>query len=294
MDLFGQIYILDEGLSLGRYVTHYRNQYFYPSGYGGYQWTPKDDSLERVQQAIDPYVLRIKDSDWLDMPELIFDDVIVQLPENARTLYNEMEEHFFSILDETPLVALNSAAAGVKCRQIANGGIYGAQMEYRSKKEIHYVHEAKLDATKDLLEQINAPTLIIYEFDHDRQRLEAEFDAPAIGGGTSAKKSDEYIQAFSRGELPVLIGHPASMGHGIDGLQDNCWHIILYGITWNLEHYLQTIRRVWRQGNEATHVIVHRIIAENTLDEMVVKTLYEKDATQESLLAGLRTYNRLH
>lgn len=294
MDLFGQIYILDEGLSLGRYVTHYRNQYFYPSGYGGYQWTPKDDSLERVQQAIDPYVLRIKDSDWLDMPELIFDDITVQLPENARTLYNEMEEHFFSILDETPLVALNSAAAGVKCRQIANGGIYGAQMEYRTKKEIHYVHEAKLDATRDLLEQINAPTLIIYEFDHDRQRLEAEFDAPAIGGGTSAKKSDEYIQAFSRGELPVLIGHPASMGHGIDGLQDNCWHIILYGITWNLEHYLQTIRRVWRQGNEATHVIIHRIIAENTLDEMVVKTLYEKDATQESLLAGLRTYNRLH
>ncbi len=290
MDLFGQIYLLDEGLSLGRYITHYRTKYFYPSGYGGYTWTPKDSAMEDIQKAIEPYTLRIKDTDWLDMPELMFNDIRVQLPPNAMQLYKEMEEHFFTILGEEQLVALNTAAAGVKCRQIANGGIYGKEMDYRPQREIHYVHEAKLEALKDLLEQIGAPALVIYEFDHDRQRLEAELKAPAIGGGTSAKKSDQYIQAFSRGELPVLIGHPASMGHGIDGLQDNCCHIILYGITWNLEHYLQTIRRVWRQGNCSAHVIVHRIIAEGTLDEVVVKTLYDKEATQEEFLQGLQTY----
>ena len=80
------------------------------------------------------------------------------------------------------------------------------------------------------------------------------------------------------------------MGHGIDGLQDNCCHIIFYGITWNLEHYLQTIRRVWRQGNTSAHVVVHRIVAENTLDENVVQTLYDKEASQEDFLQGLRTY----
>lgn len=290
MDLFGQIYILDEGLSLGRYISHYRTKYFYPSGYGGYTWTPKDDAMVRVQEAIDPYVLRIKDSDWLEMPELITNDIKVRLPREAMYIYKQMEQEFFAIYNSEPLVALNKAGSGIKCRQIANGGIYGAEIDYRPQREIHYLHEAKLDAIKDLIEEIGAPALVIYEFDHDRQRLEKEFNAPAIGGGTSVQKSDAYIRAFANGEIPVLIGHPASMGHGIDGLQDNCCHIIFYGITWNLEYYIQTIRRVWRQGNTAAHVIVHRIIAEGTLDEVVVETLYAKDATQETLLAGLDTY----
>lgn len=246
--------------------------------------------MERIQEAVDPYVLRIKDSDWLEMPELIPNDIRVTLPREAMYIYRQMEQEFFAVFNSEPLVAMNKAASGIKCRQIANGGIYGAEIDYRPQREIHYLHDAKLLAIQDLLEQIGAPALVIYEFDHDRQRLEKELNAPSIGGGTSAKKSDAYIQAFSRGELPVLIGHPASMGHGIDGLQDNCCHIIFYGITWNLEYYLQTIRRVWRQGNEAAHVIVHRIIAEGTLDEVVVDTLYEKDATQEDFLSGVDTY----
>lgn len=286
MDLFGQIYILDEGLSLGRYITHYRNKYFYPSGYGGYTWTPKDDAMERIQDAVRPYIYQPTVD--IDMPELIVTDVPVQLPPDARQLYNEIEQHFFSVLGESPITAMNAAAAGVKCRQIANGAVYGSYMDYRPEKEVHVVHEAKMEATSDLLEQINAPTLIIYEFDHDRQRLIDKYKFPAIGGGVSAKKSDEYIRAFARGDLQGLIGHPASMGHGIDGLQDSCHNIILYGITWNLEYYLQTIQRVWRQGNQSEAVYLYRIVAENTLDETVVKTLYAKDASQEKFLAGLR------
>jgi SNF2 family DNA or RNA helicase len=291
MDLFGQIYILDEGLSLGRYITGYRNKFFYSSGYGGYTWTPKESALEEIQDAIDPYVLRIKGSDWLELPELITDDIKVQLPKDAMRMYKEIENHFFSLIADTPITAGNAAAAGVKCRQIANGAIYGAEVEYRPQREVHIVHDAKIDATVDLVEQLQGqPALLIYEFDHDRQRLQEKFDAPAIGGGTSAKKSDQYIRAFAAGDLPLLIGHPASMGHGIDGLQDSCRHIIMYGITWNLEHYLQTIQRVHRQGNTAQTVILHRIIAENTLDEVVVATLYDKEATQEKFLVGLRNY----
>jgi hypothetical protein len=227
----------------------------------------------------------------LELPELITDDIKVQLPKDAMRMYKEIENHFFSLIADTPITAGNAAAAGVKCRQIANGAIYGAEVEYRPQREVHIVHDAKIDATVDLVEQLQGQSaLLIYEFDHDRQRLQEKFDAPAIGGGTSAKKSDQYIRAFAAGDLPLLIGHPASMGHGIDGLQDSCRHIIMYGITWNLEHYLQTIQRVHRQGNTAQTVILHRIIAENTLDEVVVATLYDKEATQEKFLVGLRNY----
>lgn len=292
MDLFGQIYILDEGLSLGRYITHYRSKYFYPSGYGGYTWTPQETAVERIQEAIRPYVFQpIVDIEG--MPELIVQDIIVQLPPDAKRLYKEIEEHFFSILGESPITAMNAAAAGTKCRQIANGAVYGSYMDYRPDKEVHIVHDEKLNATADLLEQINAPTLIIYEYDHDRTRLQDKFKFPAIGGGTSPKKSDEYIKAFAAGTLPGLIGHPASMGHGIDGLQDNCCNIILYGITWNLEYYLQTIQRVWRQGNQAASVYLYRIIAEGTLDEVVVKVLYKKNATEEEFLKGLENHASL-
>ena len=291
MDLFGQIYILDEGLSLGRYVTHYRSKFFYPSGYGGYTWTPKDNAMERITEAIAPYTFQ-PTLDVEGMPELIVQDIKVQLPADAMRIYKEMEEHFFSIMTGDALVAMNAAAAGTKCRQIANGAVYGSPIDYQiNTKEVHHIHDVKLEATQDLLEQINAPTLIIYEFDHDRQRLEGKFKFPAIGGGVSPKKSDEYIRAFARGDLPGLIGHPASMGHGIDGLQDNCFNIIMFGITWNLEHYLQTIQRVWRQGNEAPSVYLYRIIAEGTLDGKVVQTLYDKELTEEAFLTSLREYN---
>ena len=291
MDLFGQIYVLDEGLSLGRYITHYRNRFFYPSGFGGYTWTPKDNAMELITEAIADYTFQPV-VDIEGMPELIVQDVKVQLPSDAMRVYKEMENHFFSNMMGNELVAMNAAAAGTKCRQIANGAVYGSPIDYDiHTKDVHHIHDAKLDATEDLLEQIKEPTLIIYEFDHDRTRLETKFKFPSIGGGTSATKSDEYIRAFARGELEGLIGHPASMGHGIDGLQDNCFNIIMFGITWNLEHYLQTIQRVWRQGNEAPTVYLYRIIAEGTLDEEIVLTLYEKEQTEETFLKSLRDYH---
>ena len=294
LDLFGQIYILDLGNALGRFITHYRQIYFYPAGYMGYEWQPKLGSADLIAKKIDPMVLRLKAEDWLQMPELIYDDIRVELPQAARKIYREVEDQFITEIQDETIVAANAAVAGGKCRQLANGAIYSANLgPGTGTRQHHVIHDVKLDALKDLVEELQGqPLLVLYEFTHDAERMAQAFpNAPIIGGGVSVKKSTEYINAFNAGGVPILIGHPASMGHGLN-LQEACFRVCWFGLTWNLEHYEQAIRRVYRQGQKSQHVIVYRILAADTLDEVVIQTLGSKNRTQQNLLSKLRTFRQ--
>jgi hypothetical protein len=210
-----------------------------------------------------------------------------------------MENQYITILDneyEDAVIAPNAAVAGGKCRQIANGALYtGPQSGYLGVQATGApwvaLHDAKINALVDLVEQLQGnPLLVAYEFKHDADRILKAVgeNTPIIGGGTSAAKSNEYIQGFNEGRIPVLVGHPASMGHGLN-LQGSCHHVCWFGIPWNLEHYDQLIRRVYRQGQKAEHVFVYHIVAKDTLDGHVLKTLGEKDRTQKDLVDRLRS-----
>jgi SNF2 family DNA or RNA helicase len=203
-----------------------------------------------------------------------------------------MEEDFFTILEDTELTAVNAAAAGVKCRQVANGALYGAPVAHRpNEKQVHTVHDAKLEALEDLIEELSGqPLLVLYEFVHDRDRICFHLggeEIPHLGGGVSAKKSNEIIARFNAGELPLLLGHPASMGHGLN-LQGACHHVCFFGITWDRELYDQSIQRVHRQGQKAERTFVYHIVAKNTLDEKVLKVLHRKGKTQNDVLNALK------
>lgn len=290
MDLFGQIYILDQGNALGRFITHYRMTYFYPAGFGGYEWRLQPGAADRIAAKVDPMVLRLKAEDWLDMPELINTNIMVELPPAARRTYQQIEDAFITEINDEVITAANAAVAGGKCRQVANGALYSEEvLQATSERQFHKVHDAKLEALKALIEELQGqPLLILYEFDHDRRVIQEAFsDMPAIGGHTSAAKSVEFINAFNSGLLPYLAGHPASMGHGLN-LQGACFRVCWYGITWNLEHYQQAIARVYRQGQQSAHVMVYHIVAKDTLDETVLEVLQQKDARQESLLSRFR------
>ena len=285
-DLFGQIYILDLGRSLGRYITHFRNTYFQRSGYNVYDWKPSPGSFQKVTERVSPLVLQLNAEDYLKMPELIYQSVAITLPPTAMKIYQDVENDFISLLESGALVAANAAVAGVKCRQIANGAVYtGVDREYLP------VHAEKLDALEGILAELNgAPALVLYEFDHDRTRiLERIGDVPVLGSGVSAKKLDAIIDRFNAGDIPVLLGHPASMGHGLN-LQGSCRHVIWFGITWNLEFYDQAIARVYRQGQKADRVFVYHLVAKETLDETVLKKLNSKDRDQQSLLSALHRH----
>lgn len=283
MDLFGQLYILDLGRSLGRFITHYREEFFVPSGYGGYDWKPRPNAFEEIVERISPLILQMSAEDYLSMPELIVRQVEVTLPPAARKIYNTLEEEFIASLeDETELIALNAASAGTKLRQIANGAVYTGKETWST------LHDEKLDALEGLLEELNGhPVLLLYEFTHDHDRIMRRFGHITSIRNATPANFEKAIDLFNVGRIPVLLGHPQSMGHGLN-MQGACHHVIWFGMTWNLEHYGQAIARVWRQGQENEHVFVYHIVAKDTKDQDVSKVLSRKDRNQGNLQSALK------
>lgn len=294
-DLFGQVYILDQGSALGRYITHYRMKYF-DVDYTGYKYRPKPGAFDQIVAAVKPLVLRLKAEDHLKMPKLMKVTRTVTLPPAVMKMYKAVEDQFFLDLKEHKIVAANSAVAGGKCRQIANGAVYThhyLDLDEASSDQIieneetpAYVvmHDEKLDNLERLVAELSgAPLLVAYEFMHDRDRILSRFpDAGVIGSGVSRKKRQEAIDAFNAGKLQMLLGHPASMSLGLN-LQDACHHVAWFGIPWNLLHHDQLIARVYRQGQREGSVYVYYIVAERTKDEEVCTVLQIKDHNQQSL-----------
>jgi SNF2 family DNA or RNA helicase len=283
MDLFGQVYILDLGRSLGRFITHYRNQYFTPSGYGGYDWKIRPGAYEEIVEQISPLILQLSAEEYLQMPTLNYRSVEVTLPKTVMKTYEELEKEFVVALSEsTELIALNAAAAGTKLRQIANGAVYTKSPDYMG------LHDEKLDALESLLEELNGHSvLILYEFDHDRKRICNRLGDIECLTGVSGVRLDRLVDGFNDGTIRHLLGHPGSMGHGLN-LQGTCHTVVWYGITWNLEYYDQAIARVYRQGQSSGHVNVYHIIARGTKDEEVMRVLTKKDRGQQDLLSALK------
>jgi SNF2 family DNA or RNA helicase len=287
VDLFGQMYILDLGRSLGRFITHFRREFFDQSPYVKYEFKPKPDAWERVTDRISPLVLQLSAEEYLEMPDLISFQIPVELPKNARLVYNDLENDFIHWIDtNSAIIAANSAVVGGKLRQCANGAVYFSD-------RVKELHEEKLDALESLLEEFGgAPCLIFYEFDHDRERIKRRYpNIPTLGGGCSTAEFGRLVDSFNDGLIPALICHPASVGHGLN-LQGSCNKVVWFSIPWNLEHYDQAIARVYRQGQKAGSVLVYHIVARGTIDERIMNVLEKKDRTQQDLLTALNRHRK--
>ena len=278
--LFSQIFVLDGGAALGRFITHYREKYFYPGGFGGYEWKPKVDAATDIAKRIAPLVLQVDHKNHLDMPELLPPhDIWVDMPPKVVIQYKGMEKKLMSDILNGKVVAANAAVASGKCRQIANGALY-----LEGGKEYEELHDEKLKALEDLIEELSGePVLIAYQFEFDRDRIEKRLKIPCIGRGNPVRDA-EVMAAFKRGELPAVMGHPETISLGLDGLQNSCSNLCWYGVPWNLLHYVQTIDRIWRQGSRASSVSIHRILTRGTVDERVLEVIEDKEATQDSFL----------
>jgi SNF2 family DNA or RNA helicase len=293
-DLFGQIYILDEGAALGRYITHYRTNYFYPSGYGGYEWAPQADAFDRITRRIAPLVLRMESKDYLELPERTVVDRFVELPTTARHKYDELESDLITQIEQETIVAGNAAAASVKCRQVANGGLYlnEPSSDLKINEDWVELHQEKAQSLADLVEELSgSPLLVLYQFRFDKQLIRNVLgeSTPDIGE-CSGNKLLAVEKLFNSGSIPVLLGHPASMGHGLN-LQSSCSHVCWFGLTWDLEHYEQATKRIHRQGQK-NRVIVYHLIARDTVDEVIARTLRSKDKSQNALLQALKGLHR--
>jgi SNF2 family DNA or RNA helicase len=300
LDLWGQMYMLDLGASLGQYITHYRTTFFTPD-YSGFNWKIKPGKEEEIYARIAPIVLRMKANDYLELPALINNYIKVEIPPTVMKFYKELEDDFLAMIDNKLITAANAAVASGKCRQVANGGIYltpdlnitGFKIP-KEKRNWLDLHNEKIDALADLVEELQGQQLLVaYDFNHDLARIQAKFgkDVAYIGSGVSTKKAKEYEAQWNSGELRLLFGHPQSVAHGLN-LQGECNNVCFHSLPWSYEFYEQFFKRVLRQGNKHQHVFVHHIIAENTIDELVVESLQEKENTQNALFDGLKKLAR--
>ncbi len=301
LDLFGQIYVLDQGAALGRFMSHFRAQYFSPTGYGGYTWALNPGAEEQIYEKIAPLVLRMSEADYLKLPPLIKDTVTVELPAKARKAYDVLERDFVLKLRSGDVTAVNAAVASMKLRQIANGGVYTDNLDADGVPKLGLrawddLHDVKTDAVVELLEELSGkPTLVAYEFQHDLARLQASLKiagygaVPYVGGGVSMKETREIERRWNAGELPVLLAQPQSVAHGLN-LQQGGRAVIFHSLAYDLENHEQLIRRVWRQG-QTERVFVYYVVARDTVDEAVVRALGFKAKTQKRLLDALNEYS---
>ena len=282
MDLWAEFKVIDLGKRLGRFITHYRQRYFMPDKGNGqivYSYKPLPGAEEAIYRQIADVTISMKSTDHLKMPELISTAYKVYLDPHEQEAYNEMKKQFVLELPENEITAANAAALSGKLCQLANGAIYD------DAGEINEIHSKKLDALEDLIEAANGkPLLVAYWFQHDLQRIIQRLHARHIP--FAKLDSSDSIERWNRGELPVMLIHPASAGHGLN-LQSGGSTLIWFGLTWSLELYQQTNGRLWRQGQENT-VVIHHIIAENTIDEKIMAALRAKDKTQTALMDAVK------
>lgn len=280
MDIWAQIFLLDRGERLGRYISHYRERYFDFNPWR-HEYTAKPGAFEAVQKKIGDLCVSMSAADYLTMPELITDDMPVELDPVARKQYQQLEREMILELDEENVTALSAATLTGKLLQLCGGAVYDAA------GQAHRIHTAKLDALDELLEQLHGePVLLFYGFRHEIPTILNRLHSTNPDRRVRMLDSAEDADAWNRGGVDVLLAHPASCAYGLN-LQQGGHHVIWYTLTWSLELYQQANARLHRQGQEKP-VIIHRLLVKGGVDEDVARALEGKTETQEALLTALK------
>lgn len=282
MDLWAQVYLLDCGNRLGRTITAYRDAYFVPDKRNRttiFSYALKEGAESAIYNAISDICISMKAEDYLELPELIYEDIPVQLDTTAQKAYDRLERDALLPIDETAITAGSAGILRGKLLQLCNGAVYDDDYE------VIHVHACKIEALLETIEQLNGQHAIIcYNFKHDKTRL---LDALKVTRSTvrvyegKAEEDD-----WNAGKIDLLLVQPASCGYGLN-LQDGGHHIIWFGLTDSLELYQQTNKRLHRQG-QSHPVIIHHLLVQGGTDEDVIKSLNGKADVQDSLLEALK------
>ncbi|MCS6103457.1 ATP-dependent helicase [Clostridium botulinum] len=282
IDLWPQVYLLDGGQRLGKTITGYRERYFTPGDrnqFVVFNYNLKDGAEEAIHNKISDICVSMKAKDYLDLPERIDNKIYIDLPKKVKDQYRELEKDLIIQLDNEDIAATNSAVLTGKLLQMCNGAVYS------EGKEVVEVHDEKLNALMDIIEAANGkPVLIFYSFKHDLTRIQEFLKKNKLKG--QELDGPEDIKKWNNGEIPILLLHPASAGHGLN-LQYGGNIVVWFGLTWSLELYQQANARLHRQGQKQT-VIIHHIIARDTVDEDVIKALTNKEVNQNVLLEAVK------
>ncbi len=279
MDLWAQVYLIDRGERLETSFSRFRERYFKPTHQVSehvFNWELRHGSEEIIYKQIDDVCISMKASDYLDMPERVDTVQSVELSSKERKLYDELErDYILESEDDGDIVAQSGASLSQKLLQLSNGAVY------TEEQDIRHVHDQKLDKLEAIVEEAQGqPILLFYNFKHDKERILRRFKQAVVLG------SDDYKNKWDKGNLEILLAHPASAGHGLN-LQQGGHIIVWFGLTWSLELYQQANARLYRQGQDHT-TIIHHIMTENTIDQRVYRALQNKELTQDELMKAVK------
>lgn len=278
LDLWPEMYLLDMGQRLGRFVTGYRERFFTPDKRNReivYSYKPREGAENAIYSLISDICISMKAVDYLDMPERIDNRIEVEMSAKEKKIYDDFCRDMVVQIGDEELDAINAGVLSGKLLQMANGAVYG------DDHKVLPIHSRKLDALEDLVEAANGkPLLVAYWYKHDLARIRERFPI------ARCIDTSKDISDWNAGKVPLALIHPASAGHGLN-LQEGGCTIVWYGLTWSLELYQQLNARLWRQGQKHT-VVIHHIITKGTHDEDVMKALENKDMRQSNLIAAVR------
>ena len=282
MDLFAEYRLLDMGERLGRFIGRYREAYFVPDRWGNgqvFSWKLRPGAKEEIERKISDITVSMKSVDYLKMPDCVMNEVPVYMDEGEQAQYETLKEELFLRVRNNSELIIDAKNASVLCgklAQMANGAVYA------DDGMVAHIHDRKLDALEDLIESANGnPLLLAYWFQHDIQRIRERFPQVRL------LKTAEDMRDWNAGKIPLAAIHPTSAGHGLN-LQAGGNQLIWFGLTWSLELYQQTNARLWRQGQQAETVVIHHIVAVDTIDEQILQALKGKDQSQESLINAVK------
>ncbi len=284
-DLWAQIFLLDGGERLGKRYTQFRERYFQPDRRGAdgivYSYEAKPGTEESILEQIADICVSMKAEDYLQLPDITYHEIPVELDAKARKAYQELERKMVLELpeDEEEISVASAASLSNKLLQLANGALYDED------HEVHEVHSCKVEAFLELLESFGGkPALVFYNYRHDRERI-----LKALAGSRlrvrelrTVKDEDDW----NHREIDVLLTHPASSAYGLN-LQQGGNHVIWFGLTWNYELYTQANKRLHRQG-QTEKVIIHHLVCSGTRDEDVMQALQKKENVQNWVMESLK------
>ncbi|KZL94354.1 SNF2-related protein [Clostridium magnum] len=282
IDLWPQVYLLDGGQRLGKTITSYREQYFKPGDrnqYVVYNWKLKEGAEDAIHKKIGDICISMMAKDYLNIPERIDNTIDINLSESAIKKYKQLEKDLVLELGENDITASNAAVLTNKLLQMSNGAIYS------ENKSVIEIHEEKLKALLDIIEAANGkPVLIFYSFQHDFDRIVDFLKSKKLKAVGLEDSKD--IAEWNKGNIPILLVHPASAGHGLN-LQYGGNIIVWFGLTWSLELYQQANARLHRQGQK-DNVVINHLVTKGTVDEDVMRALGNKEVNQNMLLEAVK------
>jgi SNF2 family DNA or RNA helicase len=274
-DLWSQLFLLDGGARLFKTVSAFRSQWF-DVGYNQYTFKPKPSAMSEITAKIDDICLSMKAADYLDMPPVVHNEVMVDMSPAAHATYKEIRKELIVEVGKETIAVANAAVLVGKCIQIANGFLYD-----ENKNALH-LHDAKIDALESIISETNAPILLFYTFKADLEKIKSRFDYVQ----TLQDNSEQKVKDWNAGKIPLLACHPASAGHGLN-LQQGGNVVVWYGLTHSLGLFEQANARIHRQGQTKT-VFIHYILADKTIDSAVLAALKNKEKVQDAVFNSLK------